>query len=118
MPAGIGYPPPMGGANPANLQAMAEAGDPRAIAMLRQMQGGGMPPGGGAGGAGMPQGGLPPMQGAGAAPGMAPAAPAGQMSQADFSGYGREPAPDAAAQKAAQQVQLLRMLAARERGGQ
>ena len=89
----MGPTPPMGGANPQNLQALAAAGDPRAIAILQGMQGGGQggPP------QGMPpQGGMPPMQGA------------PQMSQADFSGYGRPPNADAQARQAAMLIEMLR----------
>ena len=82
-----------GAGNPQNLEAMAAAGDPRAIAMLQQMQaaqGGGapqgMPPGGGA-----PQG-MPP-------PGM------GQLSP---QGGGAPIPPDVQARRAQQLIQLLR----------
>ena len=94
--------PPMGGANPQNLQALAAAGDPRAIAILQGMQQGGqggppqgMPPGGPPQGM-PPQGGMPPMQGA------------PQMSQADFSGYGRPQNADAQARQAAMLIEMLR----------
>ena len=97
----MGQMPPMGGANPQNLQALAAAGDPRAIAILQGMQGGGqggppqgMPPGGPPGMP--PQGGMPPMQGA------------PQMSQADFSGYGRPQNADAQARQAAMLIEMLR----------
>ncbi len=109
MPAGIGYPPPMGGGNPANMEAMAEAGDPRAMAMIQALRQQAMQ-----GGAGGPGGGVPPTGPAGGAPAISPAAPAGalpSMSQAEFSGYGRPNTPDAQAAKAQQQIQLLRLLA-------
>lgn len=104
MPLGLGAPPPMGGANPQNLQALAAAGDPRAIALLQQMQGGGqpgMPPQGG------PPQGMPP-QGGPPGGGMPPMGPAPSMSQADFSGYGNGPNPDAQARQAAMLIQALR----------
>jgi hypothetical protein len=105
MPAGIDYPPPMGGANPQNLQALAAAGDPRAIAMLQQMQGGagggapqGMPPGG-------PGGGMPPQQGM---PPMGAMPPAGGMTQSEFGNGGGQPPADVQARRAAMLIQMLR----------
>lgn len=84
MPLGLGAPGPMGGMNPQNLEAMAAAGDPRAIQMLQQMRQQALQGGGGAPG-GMPPGGggMPPMQGA------QPMGGAPSMSQAEFSGYGQ-----------------------------
>ena len=116
MPMGMGAPPPMGGANPQNLQALAAAGDPRAIAILQGMQQGGqggqgMPPPGAGGAMGamppsqgmMPPGGMPGMNG------MTPEGrPPGTMSQADFSGYGRPPNADAQARQAAMLIEMLR----------
>ena len=92
-----------------NLQVLAAAGDPRAIAMLQQMQGGppGMPPGGPPGGA-MPPGMMPPPGGAGGPP-MGP--PGGMPPQA----MGQPPpmSPDMQARKAMMLQQILR-----QRGGQ
>lgn len=84
--------PPMGGANPQNLESMAAAGDPRAIAALQEQQrmqggGGGMPPGGPGGPPGMP----PPGQ--------------GQLSP---QGGGMPIPPDVQARRAQQLIQLLR----------
>ena len=88
---GMGTMPPMGGANPQNLQALAEAGDPRAIAILQGQ-------GGGPGGPGMqPPGGMPPA--GGAPPGM------GQLSP---QGGGPPLSPDVQARQAQQLIQLLR----------
>ena len=93
---GMGAMPPMGGANPQNLQALAEAGDPRAIAILQEQQR--MQAQGGGPGAGMPpQGGMPPA--GGAPPGM------GQLSP---QGGGAPIPPDVQARRAQQLIQLLR----------
>lgn len=99
MPAGLGAMPPMGGMNPQNLEAMAAAGDPRAIAMLQQLQAQG---GGG--------GGMPPMQGAGPMPPMGPAGgmpPPGQ-GQLSPQGGGAPIPPDVQARRAQQLIQMLR----------
>jgi hypothetical protein len=96
-----------------NLQALAAAGDPRAIAILQQMQGGppGMPPGGPPPGAGGPPGGaMPP--GMMPPPGMPPGGPPqGMPPQA----MGQPPpiSPDMQARKAMMLQQILR-----QRGGQ
>jgi hypothetical protein len=78
----------MGGANPANDEALAAAGDPGAIARLQQR-------------AAAMQGGMQPAAPAGAAPG---------MSQAEFSGYGRPQAVDPMAKQRQDEIfrQLLR----------
>jgi len=89
--------PPMGGINPQNLQAMAAAGEPQAIAMLRALaaqQGGGAPQG-------MPPPGAVPPQGA-------PPQGAPPMSQSQFGNGGPVP-PDVQARRAQQLIQMLRM---------
>lgn len=108
--------PPMGQMNPANAEAMEAAGEqltPQQQMMIQALRQQAMQ-----GGAGGPGGGLPPGQGAPGAPAISPAAPGG-MSQADFSGYGRGGVtpPDAQAAKAAQHIQLLRLLARQQQGG-
>lgn len=90
MPAGFGAMPPMGGANPANLEQLAAAGDPRAIAMLQQLQAQQAQAGGG----GPPQG--------------APMPGPGGMSQSQFGNGGGTVSPDVQAARAQQLIQLLR----------
>lgn len=93
--------PMMGGANPANLEQLAAAGDPRAIQMLQQMQA--LRGGAGGGMGGVPPG--PPMNGSP----MQAGGPAPGMSQADFSGYGAGSIPpDVQARRAQQLIRLLR----------
>jgi hypothetical protein len=96
---------PMGAGNPQNIEAMAAAGDPRAIAMLQQMQaaqggGGGMPPMQGSGG-------MPPMQGAGPMPPAGGMPPPGQ-GQLSPQGGGPPISPDVQARRAQQLIMLLR----------
>ena len=112
MPMGMGQMPMGGGANPQNLQAMAEAGDPRAIAMLQQMQaaqqgGGGGPPQGGPPQDMPPQGG-PPQGGMQPAPGGGVTMPQSQFTRP------MPPNPDQQARQTQQKIQLLRMLAAQQ----
>ena len=105
MPIGLGAPPPMGGANPQNLQALAAAGNPQAIAMLQQMQGGGgapqgMPP------QGMPPQGMPPQ---GPPQGMPPQGmPPQGMTQSQFGNNQGPPPADVQARRAAMLIQMLR----------
>ena len=89
-------PPGMGSANPANLEALAASGDPRAIAILQQQQAAMQ------GGAGMPGGGVPPGQ-----PGMA--APGGAQSPGNplFQNSGQVPQ-DVQDRRTQQLIQLLR----------
>jgi hypothetical protein len=91
----------MGSANPQNIEAMAAAGDPRAIAVMQQRQalmqgaqgGGGMPPQGGP-----PQG--PP-------PGIQPGPGGGvTMPQSQFTRQA-PPNPDADARRTQMLIQLL-----------
>ena len=107
---GMGQMPPMGGANPQNLEAMAAGGDPRAIAILQQQAaqqgGGGMPPGG------PPQGGPPPQGGMQPGPGGGVTMPQSQFTRP------MPPNPDQEARQTAQKIQLLRMLAAQQGQGQ